>query len=235
MGGELLPQDEFLRDHLQSNDVLIVSVGGNDVALKATASTIASMGALVGLASDSAIDAGNAWGFSHIQNLFGKCVEDYLQNLCSKTRPSLIILCMIYFPHEKTGDSWADTALSLLRYDSNPARLQRVIRKGYDLATKTVSLPGTRIVTCPLFEVLDSSAASADYVARVEPSVIGGEKMAKAFVDIIATQYKEPAAAGTVAGGAAPKEAEETSPDDSAAAASGTSRERRGSSSCVIA
>ena len=37
--GALLPQDAFLRDHISSDDILVVSVGGNDVALAPTACT----------------------------------------------------------------------------------------------------------------------------------------------------------------------------------------------------
>ena len=36
----LLPQDTFIRDHITENDHLIVSVGGNDVALKPTIMTM---------------------------------------------------------------------------------------------------------------------------------------------------------------------------------------------------
>lgn len=39
----LRPQDVFLRDNIQSNDILIVSIGGNDVALCPTPTTIASV------------------------------------------------------------------------------------------------------------------------------------------------------------------------------------------------
>lgn len=39
----LRSQDRFLRDNLQSNDILIVSVGGNDVALCPTICTIVSV------------------------------------------------------------------------------------------------------------------------------------------------------------------------------------------------
>jgi hypothetical protein len=38
----LKPQDRFLRDNIQPNDVLIVSVGGNDVAMAPTPCTILS-------------------------------------------------------------------------------------------------------------------------------------------------------------------------------------------------
>jgi hypothetical protein len=39
-GTRLLAQDEFIRDNLRSQDVLVVSVGGNDIALKPSIKTI---------------------------------------------------------------------------------------------------------------------------------------------------------------------------------------------------
>lgn len=39
----LSPQDEFLRDHIDMNDVLVISIGGNDVALAPAPCTILSM------------------------------------------------------------------------------------------------------------------------------------------------------------------------------------------------
>ena len=44
--GKLLPQDAFIRDNIEKNDVLVVSVGGNDVALAPTACTAIHMGIL---------------------------------------------------------------------------------------------------------------------------------------------------------------------------------------------
>lgn len=32
----LLPQDQFILDHIDSNDILVISIGGNDIALKPT-------------------------------------------------------------------------------------------------------------------------------------------------------------------------------------------------------
>ena len=43
----LLPQDEFLRDNITRDDILIVSIGGNDVALLPTPCTIASMAGML--------------------------------------------------------------------------------------------------------------------------------------------------------------------------------------------
>ena len=38
--GRLLSQDNFIKENIRENDVLIVSVGGNDIALKPSLSTI---------------------------------------------------------------------------------------------------------------------------------------------------------------------------------------------------
>lgn len=40
-------QDKFVRDNISSNDILIVSVGGNDIALAPTPCTIASIAGLM--------------------------------------------------------------------------------------------------------------------------------------------------------------------------------------------
>lgn len=45
-GGALLPQEVFIRSQLCERDLLVASIGGNDVALRPTLATIASMLAL---------------------------------------------------------------------------------------------------------------------------------------------------------------------------------------------
>jgi len=45
-GCGLYAQDEFLRDHLEEQDTLLVSVGGNDIALQPLLATLANVGAL---------------------------------------------------------------------------------------------------------------------------------------------------------------------------------------------
>lgn len=188
-GKTLLPQDEIVRDCLTSRDVLVVSIGGNDIALRPSVTTAASMAWLSRVASDSAIDDGSAMGLAHFTRMFKDDVGAYLSAVCAKAKPRLIILCMIYYPHvASSSGSWADAALGALNYNANPGRLQRVIRRVYTSATSQVTVPGVRLVPCPLFEVLDASPASQDYVARVEPSVAGGRKMAQAFVDIMARE-----------------------------------------------
>lgn len=102
--GRLMPQDVWIRDHITADDVLIVSVGGNDIALRPSAATVACIGSLVKLSSDAAIESGSAWGLGHFVSLFRDDVAAYLDTLTAKCRPRLIILCMIYYPHEAAGE-----------------------------------------------------------------------------------------------------------------------------------
>ena len=57
----LRPQDRFLRDHISKEDVLIVSIGGNDIALAPTPCTIASIAGLLCLLN-SCLEGGRSFG-----------------------------------------------------------------------------------------------------------------------------------------------------------------------------
>lgn len=48
----------------------------------------------------------------------------------------------------------------------------------------TIRVKGSQVIPVPLFNVLDGKR-SEDYVARVEPSAIGGRKMAEFLLDLI--------------------------------------------------
>jgi hypothetical protein len=104
-----------------------------------------------------------------------------------------LLLCTISFYRSNAA------VLSPLGYNSNPARLQRLIRKIYELGTCEVRVPGTRVIPCPLFEILDASPDSGDYIQRVEPSEAGSIKMARWFVDTVQREYGRDAADATVA------------------------------------
>ena len=118
--------------------------------------------------------------------VFSKCVQvtTYLQLLTSKCKPKRIIVCMIYYPDEQSGGSWADTSLRLLGYNRDPDKLQLLIRKAFEMATCQIHLEGVEVVPFPLFRVLDGKNTS-DYIQRVEPSSQGGRKIANALLDAI--------------------------------------------------
>ncbi|OCK82070.1 hypothetical protein K432DRAFT_349822 [Lepidopterella palustris CBS 459.81] len=177
----LLPHDEFIRDHIGANDVLVVSVGANDIALSPTVATALRMLQLAWLSPRSSLEKGTAWSLGHFKHMFGAKIQSYVEQLVAKRKPRAVVICMIYFPLEdefSEQKSWADASLKVMGYNKNPGHLQAAIRSMYELATKTIRIEGTTIVPCALFEVLDGKSAG-DYTARVEPSVEGGRKMAE--------------------------------------------------------
>lgn len=204
----LLPQDEFIRDNITSNDVLIVSIGGNDVAMSPTPSTICSMAGLLCLptacvkygkkcftcpCNDYCFGCGTSTlsclgsfppCLGYFNHLFGTRVQNYIKRLVQKQRPKKILVCMIYYPDETVTDSWAGAALKAMGYDSNPQKLQMFIRKMFTDATSQIQIDGCEVIPVPLFHVLDGKNTN-DYCYRVEPSPSGGKKMAEYLLNVI--------------------------------------------------
>lgn len=209
----LCSQDKFIQDNIREGDTLIVSVGGNDIALAPLLCTVLSMSAMVCCAPQICLekcacacppnlgfDAGClccglpncissllcGWplGFGYFVDLFKNRVGNYVRRLVSKTKPKKVVICMIYYLDEHAGGSWADGALSLMCYNWNPGKLQCAIRKVFELATTQIKIEGTEVVGFPLFEVLDGKNRD-DYHQRVEPSPEGGAKMAAALMDVV--------------------------------------------------
>lgn len=115
----LRPQDRFIAQHLSSSDGLVVSVGGNDIVLRPSLSTIINIATLLAFASDASIDAGTAWGFAHFVDIFRNQVQAYVTAMCARTAPKIVVVCMVYFPQEAApgGDSsWADGPLAMMGY-----------------------------------------------------------------------------------------------------------------------
>lgn len=204
--GRLLPQDEVVRDLIAPGDVLVVSVGGNDIALRPTPQTVTALSVLLraplrsetGL-STSLLQPSGTEGFdvypfeaspevaaalAHFDTLFGDKVSDYVASLCGHAIPALVVVCMVYYPHALCG-GWADRALAQLGYDTSEGRerVQLLIRTFFARATCGIRAPHGAVTSyLPLFTVLDPSLGSSDYVARVEPSVCGGRKIALEIV-----------------------------------------------------
>ena len=177
---KLLDQDQFIRDNIGSKDVIVVSVGSNDIAMKPTLWTILQMLLLALLTPLSSIQNGTAWGLQHFRKLFKSRVEEYIAKLVERVKPRAVIVCMIYFPLEAQAakqKGWADIPLRALGYNGFPERLQTAIRKMYELGTQRIQLSGVKVIPLALYEVMDGKNAD-DYVERVEPSVEGGRKMA---------------------------------------------------------
>lgn len=178
----LLPHDEFIRDRITPADVLVVSVGGNDIAMSPTPLTVLHMLWLAWLTPLSSIRSGRAWALRYFVRMFKTQVQEYVEKMVAGgNKPRAVVVCMIYYPleaQEGVAASWADAALRALGYNRWPERLQAVIRQIYERATREVRIEGVEVRSCALFEVLDGKNV-ADYEERVEPSVEGGRKMAE--------------------------------------------------------
>jgi hypothetical protein len=179
----LLEHDVFIRDNIRAEDILLVSIGANDIALKPTPATIFHMLQLAWLTPRFFL---NSWTLRHFTNLFKDQMQDYVSKLIEKQKPRAIIVCMIYYPLEDKAKqkSWADLPLKLLGYNRFPGQLQTAIAKMYELATKRVRIEGVDVVPCALFEVLDGKNKE-NYSARVEPSAEGGRKIAVLLKGIV--------------------------------------------------
>lgn len=182
----LLPHDEFIRDNMRKQDILVVSVGANDVALRPLPATIWHMLRLAWLTPRSWLESSKAGSLSYFQVMFGDKVKNYISRLVSKTNPRAVIVCMIYFPLEARfgQQSWAELQLKALGYNLFPAQLQTAIKAMFEIATKKVQVEHTSIIPCALHEVLDGKTPE-DYTARVEPNHEGGRKMAVKFIELI--------------------------------------------------
>jgi len=180
--GALYAQDRFIQEHITENDTLIVSVGGNDIALMPTPCTIAAMANLVCCTTTGCIRRGVGLGLPYFRWMFKSRVQAYIEQLISLRKPKQVLVCMIYFPDEAAVDSWAGLALCCLGYNTYPQKLQTAISKVYETATARIDLRATQTLPVPLHMTLDGKTSS-DYVARVEPSISGGEKMALAFLE----------------------------------------------------
>lgn len=182
----LLMQDKFIRDNITEEDMIIVSIGGNDIALKPSKTTIQNLLTLVKRNSINTLENNSeaAWGISYFVDMFKKEVENYVIKLTSKRKPKLVIVCMIYYPDESTTGSWAGRTLGYLDYNHDPKKLQTIIHQLFLLATYKINIPGCKVIPFPMYKILDGSC-SEDYVQRVEPSDIGGLKLATAFKKVL--------------------------------------------------
>lgn len=165
----------MLAAHVTENDVVVVSVGGNDVALAPTPRIAFS--ALV------ATYLGAGWGEKALYSLFVTELEEYVRKLVRRCKPRLVVLCALYYLDEEPVQSWAGVTLKVLGYNHRPERVQRVIQWVAEVMGR-VHVEGVRVVVAPLFEALDGKD-SGDYVARVEPSEEGGRKLAKFLLEIV--------------------------------------------------
>ena len=95
----LLAQDQFIRDSVSEDDFIVMSVGGNDVALAPTWATAVNI-ALYNLSPQWLVFLGLAPGHRHFLNWFHKVIYSYIRQLVARKRPVKVVVNMIYYPDE---------------------------------------------------------------------------------------------------------------------------------------
>jgi len=189
-GVRMLAQDQFVRDHIEAADTLVVSVGGNDVALRPSVATAVSM-LMLTRSPVAMIRSGWAPGSTHFINLFRESTMDFVRKLIAQRKPRRVVVCTIYYLDPTPGGSWADFVLQKMGYDDHPEKLQAAITAIYERAHQTIAdVDGVEVVAVPLFRALDGTD-TADYVQRVEPSAQGGRKMAAVIADAVLAERPE--------------------------------------------
>merc|ERR1712232_449122 len=85
----LLPHDKYIRDNITEEDVLVVDVGGNDVALRPTAGVIANMAWLLYLTPKIFIKQSPflAPGLFYFIYMFRYRLRSYIESLTSVRKP----------------------------------------------------------------------------------------------------------------------------------------------------
>ena len=93
--------------------------------------------------------------------------QKYIEALTAKTRPKKILVCLIYYPEENNTPSWANGALGALGYNRNPAKIQLILRKIFEEATRYVSFNCLAGTTSPCNAyLLDELLAPFKYQVR---------------------------------------------------------------------
>lgn len=207
----LLGQDKFVANNFTENDVIVVSMGGNDIALRPSLCTILNAAMLLSCTTTSCLENCScgcslpcseyccgcttaclsnvlAWpcGYGYFLHLFGTRLKNIVLRILANrpVKPKKVVCCMLYYLDKKPGGSWAEPALAALGYNRNPGHLQAVLKNLFRDATSKISIPGTEVIAVPLFKALDGEDTT-DYCARVEPSAAGGAKMAQLLMDSI--------------------------------------------------
>jgi hypothetical protein len=173
----MLAHDHIIKSNIRENDVLIVSVGGNDIGLKPCFKTIFWMVAMWILPFN--------WIPPHIYHIFHTQLKSYIMKLTKRKKPKLVIVCMFYYPCEH-GRGWIDRSFAFQMYKRNATKAKQLLDLIFYRAISKINIPFINIEYMHLGHVLDSRDKK-DYVSRVEPSKKGGEKIAAAFYQTIFT------------------------------------------------
>lgn len=182
--------EDYVSSNLTENDILIVSIGGNDLALKLNIPIILNLCLSLFLSDD--LLRKNPYLIYYILDIYKNYLKQFLLDIIKYKKPKMIVLCGVYFPCIDYQDSWCKNILNIMKYNvpSYRKNIHCVLEMLFEEGLKSLNsenipeLEGIEIKYIPLYKVLNCEDKE-DYVAGVEPSVQGGEKMAEAFYNSI--------------------------------------------------
>ena len=164
--------DGFVLSHLKSGVFVIISIGGNDLILKPSPSTLVSMGIGTYLIPNWCLNSALAWFPNPLYDLFVTRTQEYVDLFFKASR---IVVCTPYFPC-LSGGGWASRILNQIDMDKAQTTI-RYVHNQYHKSLKGI------FYALPLYDVLDYKCED-DYKYRVEPSVQGGFKMGREIATI---------------------------------------------------
>lgn len=163
--------DYFVISHIQDGDVVIISIGGNDLILKPSSSMLVAMGLGNYLIPQFCLDTALVWLPNPLSELFERSTQEYVDLFSGKKIEKIV--CTPYFPCVN-GDGWASRMLNRIHMDKAQTVI-RFVHENYHKSLKNID------ATVPLYEALDYQN-DGDYKYRVEPSVQGGRKIAEKLI-----------------------------------------------------
>lgn len=176
----LLGHDEFVQTHLEKDDIIIVSIGGNDIVLNPSLRIIVCLFVAIYLIPEYFFSTALFQFFclSPLRALFHDELKAYISRICQNQKPSQIILCSYYYPCINGGTGWADKMLRLAGYHRHPEKIQKL----FDIIANDVMPVSSDFTRINLSTIL-SAEDETDYISCVEPSVSGGKKIAHRFCE----------------------------------------------------
>lgn len=163
--------DQFVIDHICEDDILVISIGGNDFMLNKDNLTKLEQAQL------ERIMLGYYGGpkYKDLLNIFNDEITKYILLLIQKRKPKQIIYLFPYFPCEIKGKCWSSVIDIIMMFKEFLKDIMKAIYNDLHFNLDFI------YDTIPLFEILNSKK-NEDYIQRLEPSSIGGMKIAKSML-----------------------------------------------------
>ncbi|CAD7939085.1 unnamed protein product [Amoebophrya sp. A120] len=185
----LLPQDQVVADRVTPDDVLVVSVGHNDMAFYRTRDVehVLKHGTTDDKVARMAVEL--------FHDVYKRNLEAYLNKVLDGKRCKLLVVCMLYNLDENDNqdDDWSllngvEPMYAKIGFRKNPElkrRFKVALHAVFEALISKVQVANEdKVVPLELSRALDGTDTTM-YELRNEPSVLGGKAMSSLIFDTI--------------------------------------------------